>query len=214
MLIQRFLSIYPIVVLATLVIIVAGGACANQIQHNQKQSNLPKEFVSDREGDSDGDRIRLPSLQTEFFSAEGNFCFIVSTKDNWQTKQGYGRLIKHTDQVSEVVWEGKLPQEYGPRYVLVSRRGEVLMLDEWINVKSKYVIVLLNPQNNLVIQHDFEKVQQVLQVPISEIVQKATQGSWWISAPPSLDQSLSAAYIQTAGKVLRVDLQTGELKLN
>ena len=214
MLIQRFLSIYPIVALAILAIVIAGGAGANQIQNNQFQSNLPKEFVSDIEGDSDGDRIRKPSLQTEFFSPQGNFRFIVSTTDNWETKQGYGRLIKIIDNVSEIVWEGELPQEYGPRYVLISQRGEVLMLDEWINVKSKYAIVVLNPQKNLVIQHDFDKVQQVLQVPISEIVQKATQGSWWISAPPSLDESLTFAYIPTAGKVLRVDLQTGELNLD
>jgi hypothetical protein len=195
------------------VVAVAGGSCTALTQITQKQNITPKELMSERENASDVDQISLPPLQTEFFSPQGDFRFTVSTPDKWKSTRGYGRLVRLMDGISESIWEGKLPQEYRPRYVLVGQQGEVLMLDEWINVKSKYAIVVLNPRNDLIIQYDFDKVQNVLDVPTSEIVQRATGGSWWLSEPPSLNKSGSEAYIPTSGKVLRVDLQTGQLSL-
>jgi hypothetical protein len=209
MLIRGLLSMGQIVVLALLMLAVAGAVCVERHQMSQNQNPPREEFAGDRESD----RISLPPLQAEFLSSQGNFRFIVSTRDNWKSKQGRGRLMRQTDGGLEVVWEGLLPQEYGPRYVSIGRQGEVLMLDEWINVKSEYAVVVLNPQNNRVIQHSFDSVQEVLGVSTSAIVQSATGGSWWLSGPPRLDESGSEAYVPTAGTVLRVDLQTGELSL-
>ena len=213
MLIRHFLSICLITVLATLVIAVARGVCADNAHLSQKQNTTHEKLTSSREDDAGADQIRLPPLQAEFLSSQGDFRFIISSWDNWESKRGHGSLVRLKNGVSEVLWERELPQEYGPRYVLVGQRGEVLMLDEWISNRSKYSIVVLNPQNDWVIQHNFEKVQKVLDVPTAEIVRKATRGSWWISEPPVLDKSGSRAYVPTTGKVLTVDLQTGELSL-
>ena len=213
MLMRHFLSICLLIVLATLVIAVASGVYADNTQSSQKQNTISEKLTSSRENDVGADQIRLPPLQTEFFSPQRDFRFIVSSRDNWKSKRGHGSLVRLLNGRSEVLWERELPQEYGPRYVLVGRRGEVLMLDEWISNRSKYSIVVLNPRNDLVIQHNFEEVQEVLDVPTSEIARKATRGSWWLSGPPILDKSGSKAYVPTTGKVLRVDLQTGELSL-
>ncbi|NEO61066.1 MAG: hypothetical protein F6J98_11695, partial [Moorea sp. SIO4G2] len=212
-LMRYFLLICQIVILAILVVAVPRGSWAHPTQMIQKQNITPKDLMGEPENAPDVDRISLPPLQTEFFSPQGDFRFTVSTPDKWKSTQGYGRLVRLMGNVSEIIWEDKLPQEYGPRYLLVGQQGEVLMLDEWINVKSKYAIVVLNPQNELIIQHDFDNVQEILDVPTSEIVQRATGGSWWLSGPPSLDESGSKAYIPTSDQVLKVDLQTGQLSL-
>ncbi|WP_124154641.1 hypothetical protein [Okeania hirsuta] len=192
-------------------IAVPGGSYTDRPQMSQKQNTTPKELIRSVENASDVDRIRLPPLKAEFFSPKRDFRFIVSTRDNWKSMRAYGKLVQLRDKVSELVWEKELPQEYGPRYVVVGQRGEVLMLDEWINVKSKYAIVVVNLQNDLIIQYTFDKVQEVLNVPASVIIQKAVQGSWWISGSPSLDKLGLGVYVPTADKILRVDLNTGEL---
>ncbi len=213
MLTRHFLSICLLVVLATLVIAVAREVRADNAQMNQKQNTTAEKLARSREDDADTDQIRLPPLQAEFFSPQGDFRFIISSWDNWESKRGHGSLVRLKNKGTEVFWEGELPQEYGPRYVLVGQRGEVLMLDEWISNRSKYSIVVLNPRDDLVIQYNYEEVQEVLNVPTSEIVRKATRGSWWLSGLPVLDKSGSRAYVPTTGKILRIDLQTGEISL-
>lgn len=209
MLIRQLLSMKQLIFPVVLVLAVTGATWLNHTRMSQAQNSSHRQLMEDNESD----RISLPPLQAEFLSQQRNFRFIISTKDNWKLKQGLGKLIRCTNGVSEVIWEGQLPQEYGPRHVLVGKQGEVLMLDEWINVKSKYAVFVLNPQNDKVIQHNFDSIQKILGVPTSAIVESAVGGSWWISKQPFLDESGSTAYVPTAGKILKVDLQTGELSL-
>ena len=73
--------------------------------------------------------------------------------------------------------------------------------------------MLVNPTHDRVIRYSFDEIQQVVRVPASVMVERATQGSWWISAPPYLDNSGLTAYVNTAGKVLRIDLVKGTISL-
>jgi hypothetical protein len=210
---KLFYSI-DLLIFLVLIILVSSRAYAAPIKIKTKASiDLLAPQKNARQGQIDSDRIELPASTVKFLSPNGSYQFFVTTADNWASKTGQGKLIKSTVKKYKVVWKGALPQEYGPRYVLVGLRGEVLMLDEWINVKSKYAITIVNPDLDRVVHYNFDEIQQVLQVPASVMVKQASQGSWWISAPPRLDKSGLIAYVNTAGKVLQINLVEGKILL-
>ena len=158
------------------------------------------------------DRIPLPPAVEEFASPAGNFVFVVSTPDNWKSRKAVGELFDLSAGQRRPLWKRTLPHEFGPRYVLVGNDGDVLLLDEWINVKSRYAVMVLSPENRVIAQHDFDAVQTVLNVPGAQIVRTARHGLW-ITSPPTLDTSGEWARVETAGKVLTIRLSDGHLSL-
>ena len=164
-------------------------------------------------GPTDTDFISLPSAQQEFASPEGRYRFVLSTPDNWASKQAVGELFEVRDDSRQSLWTRTLPHEYGPRYALVNHQGQVLLLDEWINIASRYAVMLLSRENTLVAQHNFDALQAILEVPRARIVDMARQG-WWITSPPTLEQPDQTARVETAGKVLIIHLENGELSVD
>jgi len=162
------------------------------------------------------DRIPLPPQKREFTSPSGNYVFVVSNADQWRSNQTAGELLAVSGAASgearRSLWSRVLPQGFGPRFVLLNDRGQVLLLDEWINIKSRHAAVLLNRENEVVVQHDFDAVQAVLQIPAAEIVRRSKHG-WWIAAPPSLEPSGEVVRVETAGKTLLIGLADGQLSL-
>lgn len=197
-----------------LIVVIAGEARTAPLKMTTKDLiSTDTENNLNRAQTIDSDRIKLPSTTVKFLSPTGKFQFSIVTKDSWATTKGRGKLIVSIDNKLQVLWERTLPQEYGPRYVLVGLRGEVLMLDENINVKSKHAITIVNLTGDRTIRYSFDEIEQVVRVPAAMMVNRATQGSWWISAPPYLDKSGLIAYVNTAGKVLRIDLVKGTISL-
>lgn len=158
------------------------------------------------------DSIRLPPVQSEFFSPARNYAFVLFTPDKWKSRQAVGKLFQVTANSRKLLWTRLLPHEYRPRYVLVGNRGQVLLFDEWINVRSNYAVMELNHENRLVAEYDFDAVQRILGVPVKRVVEMARHG-WWISAPPTLDASGEKARVEAAGKVLTIHLCNGHLSL-
>jgi hypothetical protein len=165
-----------------------------------------------KETERSEDRIRLPPSSSAFTSPSGRYRFELSTPDEWKSKHADARLFRMKEAGSELIWEGKLPQEYGPRFVLVAPGGKVLMLDEWINVKSRYAIVLFDPHDGRCVTHRFDAVQAAVGIPAAQIVRMAEHG-WWIAGLPALSENGDTAIIPTAGKELAVDLTTGSLSI-
>ena len=161
---------------------------------------------------TDADSIPFPPTRQEFSSPNGMYRFVLSTEDNWASKQAIGELFIEIDGNRQSLWTCPLPHEYGPRFVLVSSQGQVLLLDEWINVASRYAVMLLSRESALQAQHSFDVLQEKLAVPRASIVEMARYG-WWIAAPPTLDNAEETAAIETAGKVLAINLENGELSV-
>lgn len=148
-----------------------------------------------------------PRRQT--FTA-GSYQFVVTATDQWQTPTATGTLYEGDRRL----WQRNLPHEYGPRFVLVSSAGQVLLVDESINVASPYALTLLDPAGNVMAQYSFDDIKRMLGVSSAELTRQATSG-WWISAPPTLsdaaDRTGAIALIPTGGTTLEVNLATGEL---
>lgn len=158
------------------------------------------------------DRISLPPVRREVSSANGNYALVLSTPDNWKSPKCVAELFQVARGARNLLWTRTLPQELGPYYALVGNEGQVLFFDEWINVKTRYSVMLINPENRLVIQYDFDALQKILNVPASTIASLAKRGVW-ITSPPVLDPSNEMAKVKTGGKVLGVRLSDGQLML-
>lgn len=167
--------------------------------------NLPSQVPA-----TNTDRITLPDARREFTSRSGNFSFVVFTRDGWQSLRGTGELSSVAGSTRTPVWSADLSQQYGPRFVIVSDTGTVLMLDEWINVSTPYAVVLRDRNNRQIAQHSTDAVQATLQVPMNEVTRLAKYG-WWITAPPVLTSAGDAVRVETGGKALTIRLSDGQL---
>jgi hypothetical protein len=161
------------------------------------------------------DRITLPTARREFRSPSGKYRFVVQTPDEWKSLRGSGQLFALQGTTAVPLWQRELPHQFGPRYVLVSEAGQVLLFDEWINVKSGAALMLLGADGRVVTQYGFDAIVDRLGVPADELMSKA-RGGWWISAPPSLDGPGAAvtASVSAGDKVLRIHLPDGRLTVD
>ncbi|MEM9948904.1 MAG: hypothetical protein AAF810_22965 [Cyanobacteria bacterium P01_D01_bin.36] len=145
--------------------------------------------------------------------ATNDYRFEVATVDEWQTPEATGTLYKG----EHVLWTKSLPQQYGPRFVVVGSQGQVLLVDEFINVASPYALMLLSTDGMPVATYSFEDIRRVLSVSAAALTREATSG-WWVSAEPQLADSApedsvseDSVLISTGGTYLTVDLSTGKL---
>ena len=159
---------------------------------------------------ADSDRIALPHARREFTSPSGRFVFVVSTPDAWKSLRAVGELLSITKSGRTVLWSRALPQQFGPRFVLVSDAGSVLMLDEWINVKTPYAVLLIDRDHRTVKQYGTDALIEAVRVPARDVVRQARHG-WWISALPTQDAAGDGARVETAGKMLTIRFADGAL---
>ncbi|HEY9761255.1 MAG TPA: hypothetical protein V6D07_01955 [Trichocoleus sp.] len=163
------------------------------------------------------DAIARPPAHQEVVSPNGSYILILAAPVNrdtmtWDTKQVDATLYSTQGTLCQPLWSKTLPQEYGPRFALVNDQGQVALLDEWINVASPHAVMVMNSTGKVVAQHGFEDLAARLQVSRADIVDAARFG-WWISRAPALIRNGEMVQVSTAGKQLKIDLETGALSL-
>ncbi|MEL6259606.1 MAG: hypothetical protein AAFR12_00935 [Cyanobacteria bacterium J06626_6] len=183
------------------------GSCAQSFAEQpsfqnilQPNMDLEKQVVAP----SSPDRLTHPPLRQTV--ANQGYQFVVSAADGWETPAATGTLYES----GTPLWEVELAHQYGPRFAIVSSTGQVLLIDEFINVASSRAIALYSVQGELMAQHSFDDIQQTLDLPRARLTQKATSG-WWVSAPPALNEAGDIGLVQTGGTTLSIDLLTGHL---
>lgn len=151
------------------------------------------------------DRLTHPPIKQTF--QNGPYQLEITAADNWQTPAAIARLT----QAGTLLWEQALPQQYGPRYALISSTGQVILFDEYINVASDYAIALISSSGNLTTQYSFTDIHNTLPtLTRADLTRQATSG-WWLSAAPTLSEPNNTARIQTGGTTLNLNLNTEEL---
>jgi len=146
-----------------------------------------------------------PSIR-EFRSPEGDFLLTIRAADNWKTP----RAAAEFSRGGRSLWRMDLPHEYGPRTALVSRRGVVVLFDEWINVFSPRAVLILDSAGRTLAQHSSEAVQTALGVPRARLASLARFGPW-MTAPPVLAAPDGPARVSAGGRVLEIRLTDGSL---
>lgn len=172
----------------------------------QEQASLPpaQTVATDIDPMPTADRIAQPPLRQTFTNEP--YQLVISAEDQWQTPRALSQLYEGDTRR----WQKALPHQYGPRFVLISPAGQVLLLDEFINVASPYALTLIDSEGKVIVQHSFDEVQKALDISPAILTEQASSG-WWISAPPSLNVRGDRASVETGGTTLEVDLATGEL---
>lgn len=151
------------------------------------------------------DKITLPAEHQSFEA--GTYRLEIVSEPQWRSPTPTATLYDGDTQL----WEKELPHQYGPRFALVSSKGQVVLFDEYINVASPYAIALINTTGETTSTYSFDDIQEFLQnVSRADLTRQATSG-WWISSPPQLDETDQNTLVQTGGTTLQTNLKTGEL---
>lgn len=156
-----------------------------------------------------GDRMAHPPTRQTFTtpSEEGEpYRLVIATEDNWRSPLTQAKLF----QGETILWEIDLPHQYGPKFVLISATGNVLLLDEFINVASPHAITLINKKGQTIAQHGFKDIEAALNLSAADLTKQATTG-WWISAAPLLIEDGKCAAVPTAGTLLEINLINGNI---
>lgn len=154
-----------------------------------------------------GDRIAHPPIKQTFTttSDQGDaYHLVISAEDDWRSPIAQAKLL----QGETVLWEESLPHQYGPRFVLIGNNGNVLLLDEFINVASPHAITLINKKGQTIARYGFKDIRSALDLSTDELTKQATAG-WWISAAPMLIDAGNCAAVSTGNKLLEINLITG-----
>jgi hypothetical protein len=158
------------------------------------------------------DRITMPPAKRIVRSNDGRFRLELSTEDGWRTRTATARLRDHRDGEPKLVWEQRLPHELGPRFVLISNQGAVVLLDENINVASRYAVSVVDPQGKELATHSFDAVAKALVVTRQKLAAHGKLGVW-ISSPPRLDNRLGTVTVSAGDKRLSIRLRDGSIYL-
>ena len=154
-----------------------------------------------------GDRIAHPPVRQTFTTASDQgdaYRLVISAEDKWKSPIAKAKLFLG----ETVLWDESLPHQYGPRFVLIGANGNVLLLDEFINVASPHAITLINKKGQTIARYGFKDIQSALNLSTDELTKQATAG-WWISAAPLLVDAGNCAAVSTGNKLLEINLITG-----
>jgi len=157
------------------------------------------------------DRIDTPPAQREFSSASGRYRLRIESLDGWRSPQPQASLAqRRADGRHETLWTRPLPHYHGPRMALVSDAGQVVLVDEWINVRSRHALVLLNASAHELLHATHDQVLAALGVTLDAVASQARLGTWLASAPELTANQLHAR-MGAGGRVLRLELRSGAL---
>jgi len=157
-----------------------------------------------------GDRIDHPPERREFASPDGKLKLVIEAVDGWKRLAAHAILYRWQGGAPASLWSQPIPQQLGPREVLVSNEGRVLMLDEGINVRSRYALMLFDPQGKVVATHDFDALMHAAAANNAEVRANALRGTW-MGPPATLAPGGTMALVPFAGHTLRVSLVDGQL---
>lgn len=205
---NRFLWLIGLPVTVAIISLIVSSINQKQIVSQALSSVAqPSTVVTIAAADSTtgGDRLAHPPIRQTFTS--GTYRLVISTEDNWKTPLTQTKLFKG----NTVLWEKALPHQYGPKFVLMGTQGNVLLLDEFINVASPHAITLIDTKGHAIAQHSFKAIQTTLNLSTTDLTKQATTG-WWISAAPTLNQLENCATVLTGGTTLSIDLETGAIE--
>jgi hypothetical protein len=156
------------------------------------------------------DWIEHPPLQRAGMSSSERFRLIVEPVDSWQRPAASATLLELDGAAAASAWAQPIPQQLGPRDALVTDDERVLMIDEGINVRSRYTLMLFDPLGHTVARPDFAALVQATGATEPEIKAHAQHGPW-MAEPSMLAPDGRAARARFAGHLLAVSLIDGSL---
>lgn len=119
-------------------------------------------------------------------------------------------LFVRSDGGRALVWQQALPHRPQPRFVLVGDAGQVLLLDEALNVRSERAVTVISLAGTALAQHTFDAVCVALGLPAAALSPLARYGPWMQSVP-RLSARGDTCEVQAGGRTLVIRLSDGVL---
>jgi hypothetical protein len=170
-------------------------------------------IISGRSPSFIADSISLPPIRREFASHQREYVFVVINNNRWKSGQVQGELFQVTGKERTLLWARKLPHFYGPRYGLVTDRGDVLLVDEWIHHPNDYTLLLFDRENSQVARYSFQRLLELMKIDRFQKMTRTRDLERAIVGQPSLDDRESRASLELLGKMVSIDLNTGNIIL-
>lgn len=123
-----------------------------------------------------------------------------ATASLWETRAGARTLV----------WARELAHRPRPRFFLVGDEGQVVLLDEWLNLRSALAVTVMDKNQRTLAVHDLEAVRAALDVPIGALAPNARHGVW-MQAAPTLSPRADFVEVAAAGRLLLIGLRDGRL---
>ncbi len=158
------------------------------------------------------DRIVLPPERREFRSASGSYTFALTSTDHWKSRFALAQLQSDAGTASQLLWQKTLPQQRGPRHVLVADNGAVVLMDEWINIASRYALMLLSTDGSMLAVYGFDDLVRLLGVSRRTVAAHGKFGLW-MSSVPAISEDGNAVVFQSARRKLVLRLADGQLSV-
>lgn len=156
------------------------------------------------------DEVPGPPAVEILTSPSGTYRLILRAPEDWQQDSSQGELFRLEDPAPVRLWQRGLPQEVRARFALVSDRGQVILLDDWWNLRSGRAVMLLGRDGAEQAVWGFDDVVAALEIEIGGVVAEAKHGPW-IAAPPRFDDGGLSVLVPAGGKTLVIDPETGAL---
>jgi len=157
------------------------------------------------------DRRIDPPVERSFHSGNARFHLRIFTIDGWKTREPLAELRRG----DHVLWTNRLPNSHGPRDAVVLDSGQVVLLDEWINVASLRAITLLDPKGEVRAVFSYGQVRDAVGVSSTDLSRLARtgpygRGTWLGGHPVVVGHRIE---IPAGGKTLILDLSQKVLQL-
>jgi len=145
-------------------------------------------------------------------SASGRYVLELALRSgaNAHAARATATLLEMGTSSRKPIWTRELAHRPRPRFALVSDEGHVVLLDEWLNVRSDLAVMLIDKHNRTLAVHSLEAVRAALAVPSASLAPQARHGLW-MQAPPAINAQGAAAEVAAAGQVLVIRLRDGAL---
>lgn len=163
--------------------------------------------------DRTSDRLDTPPRARSYASPSGRFRLELELAQLTPPWRVDARLlaVDPTGQVSpRTLWQQRLPHDGGPRHALVSDRGAVVLLDDWIHIPSPRAVMLLAGNGQILASYSIEQVIERVQRQPREVTDAARFGNW-LSEEARLAQATGPVLLRCAGRGLTLDLDNGRL---
>jgi len=158
------------------------------------------------------DRIPLPPARRELRSANGQWLLRLEAVDpSWNTTEVVATLLSVAAGGGETLrWRLPLAHAYGPRDAWLGADGQVLLIDEWINVASPRALVLIAADGRAIATHSHAAIVAALGSSSAQVARHAKRGVWWAGGPRLTDDSTQLRF-EAAGQALLMRLRDGAL---
>ncbi len=131
----------------------------------------------------------MPDEVRTFCSPNKKCVLTIKTLDHWKTPRPQASLSVDGSQV----WIFVIQNWHGPKTASVTNTGNVVLFDEWPNIKSDLAVTLISDKGKAKRVWTFDQVRSIANASANDITQNAKIGNWLGGMPAVRSETVQFA---------------------